>query len=65
MTVSVDEELLEKAQQALGVRTKAEAIRVSLAETVRRKRLAEAITHRGAIDLELDPATLRNLREER
>ena len=65
MTVTVDEELLEAAQEALGAATKAETIRVSLAETVRRNRLADAATHRGKIDVDLDQATLGALRDER
>jgi Arc/MetJ family transcription regulator len=65
MTVTVDEELLEAAQEALGAATKAETIRVSLAETVRRNRLADAATHRGKIAVDLDQASLAALRDER
>lgn len=64
MTVTVDIELLKAAQEALGAPTKAETIRSALAESVRRKRLAEAAAHRGQVGLDLDQATLAALRSE-
>lgn len=64
MTVTVDDELIEEAKTALGEETRAGAIRRALAEAVRRYRLAEALEHRGRIDLDVDPDELRRLREE-
>jgi Arc/MetJ family transcription regulator len=65
MTITVDEELVERAREILSVRTKADAIRLALKEVIRRKRLSEALSHRGTIELELDQATLQRLRAER
>ncbi len=64
MTVTVDEKLVDEAKAILGVSTKAEAIRLALQEVLRRKRLAEALTHRGAVELELDQDALDALRQE-
>jgi len=62
MTVTIDEKLVSRAQRALGVRTKAEAIRIALEEVLRRKKLAQALGHRGQIALDLDQETLERLR---
>jgi Arc/MetJ family transcription regulator len=64
MTVTIDDALLEEAKQALGARTRAEAIRTALEETVRRRRLARALEQRGQFELRGDLAELRRLREE-
>jgi metal-responsive CopG/Arc/MetJ family transcriptional regulator len=64
MTVTIDDALLEEAKQALGARTRAEAIRTALEETVRRRRLARALEHRGQFELRGGLAELRRLREE-
>lgn len=64
MTVTLDDRLLEAAQEALGAPTKAETIRSALAESVRRKRLREAAAHRGQVGLDLDQDTLAALRAE-
>lgn len=63
MTVRVDDDLVEEARKALGVNSRAEAIRRALREVTRRKKLAQALEHQGSIDLELDQASLRRLRE--
>ena len=42
MTVSIDDGLLANAQEALGARTKIEAIRMALEEVVRQRRLKQA-----------------------
>lgn len=62
--VSVDEDLMEEAMEALGVRSKSEAVRLALREVLRHKRLERALEHRGAIDLDLDEETLRRLRKQ-
>lgn len=64
MTMTVDDVLLAEAQQALGVATKVEAVRRALQEAVRRRKLAEALSHRGSIELDLDSQTLDLLRAE-
>lgn len=64
MTVTVDEELIEQARQAMGVATKSEAIRTALEESLRRRRLQDALEQAGKIDLDLDQERLRRLREE-
>jgi Arc/MetJ family transcription regulator len=64
MTVTLDPVLLEQAQEALGVDTKSEAIRIALTEVVRKKQLAEILSHRGQINLEIDQETLQKLRAD-
>jgi metal-responsive CopG/Arc/MetJ family transcriptional regulator len=64
MTVTVDERLIEDARNALGARTKSEAIRQALEEVLRRRKLQRALEHAGRIELDLDPERLRRLREE-
>ena len=63
MTITVDERLVTEVKKTLGVSTKAEAIRVALEEVLRRKRLAEALEHRGGVKLALDQETLEQLRQ--
>jgi len=64
MSVTIDDALLEEAKEALGVETRAEAIRTALEEAVRRRRLAQALQQRGQFRLRGDLAELRRLREE-
>jgi len=64
MTVTLDSALLEQAQEALGVRTKSEAIRIALTEVVRKRQLAAALAHRGQIELDLDLESLDHLRAD-
>lgn len=64
ITVTVDPALVEQAREALGVRTKAAAIRIALTEVLRAKKRAAALAHQGQIKLDLDHETLRKLREE-
>ncbi|HEV3077846.1 MAG TPA: type II toxin-antitoxin system VapB family antitoxin [Thermoanaerobaculia bacterium] len=54
MSVTIDDALLEEAKEALGARTRAEAIRAALAEVVRRRRLAHALQQRGQFQLRGD-----------
>ena len=62
MTVTLDPNLLEQAREALGVSTNSASIRIALVEVVRKKQLAEALSHQGQIALELDQETLQKLR---
>lgn len=64
MTVTLSEELVEEAREILGVRTKSEAIRLALEDTVRRRKLDRALANAGRIDLGLDQEGLRRLRED-
>ena len=64
MSITLDENLVAAAQEVLGVRTKAEAIRLALREVVRRRHLHEVLARRGKVELELDNETLLRLREE-
>lgn len=64
MTVTVDKGLLEEARKAMGVATKSEAIRTALEESVRRRRLQEALEHAGKIEVDLDQGRLQQLRDE-
>jgi Arc/MetJ family transcription regulator len=64
ITVTIDDSLLEEAQEALGAKTRAATIRAALEEAVRRRRLAEALRQRGQLELRGDLAELRSLREE-
>ena len=64
MSVTLDDELMEEAQEVLGGRTRSETIRVALTEAVRRRRLQEALKHRGQIDLGIDQEELSRLRAE-
>ena len=64
MTITIDEDLVSKAREALGTRTKAETIRLALREVLRRDRLAGALAHQGKVELALDQETLRKLRDD-
>ncbi len=62
MTITIDDELVQEAKEALGASSKSEAIRLALVEVVRRKRLNQALENGGLIDLDLDQDTLQELR---
>lgn len=64
MSVTLDDELIEEAREILGAKTRSEAIRIALSETVRRRRLAEALAHRGQIALQVDRSELLRLRAD-
>ena len=64
MTVSIDDSLLANAQEALGARTKIEAIRMALKEAVRQRRLKQALENRNRVDLSIDEKKLQPLRQE-
>lgn len=63
MTVTLDEDLIDEAQRAMGAETKSEAIRTALEESLRRRRLQTVLGNAGRIQLDLDPERLRQLRE--
>jgi len=65
MTITIDEELVNQAKEILGTSTKVEAIRLALMEVLRKKRLAEVLTHQGQIELDLDQEKLQKLRDQR
>ncbi len=64
MSITIDDRLVDEARKALGARTRAEAIRIALREAVRQQRLAQALEHRGRVDIGLDRKTLSREREE-
>jgi hypothetical protein len=57
-------EVLYPQLRPLAVRTKAEAIRRALEETLRRRRLERVLEHAGKVALDLDQDRLARLREE-
>ncbi|MFQ5738141.1 MAG: type II toxin-antitoxin system VapB family antitoxin [Acidobacteriota bacterium] len=63
MTLTIDDRLLAEAQNALQARTKAETVRLALQEALRRKRLFDALSHRGQVNLDLDQEKLKELRQ--
>jgi len=63
MTITIEDELVEQVRKILSVRTKADAIRMALKEIIRKKRLSEALSHQGMIELDLDQDMLRKLRD--
>ena len=64
MTITVDPDLLDRAQQAVDAPTKTETIRIALSEIVRKRQLAAALEHRGRIELDLDREALERLRRD-
>ena len=61
-TVMIDEDLLEQAVQAIGARSKREAIIVGLQTLVRRKNRELLRRELGTFDLDLDLGSLEELR---
>lgn len=64
MSVTLDDALIEEAQEMLGGKTRSETIRLALTEAVRRRRLQGALKHRGRIELGVDQEELARLRAE-
>jgi len=64
LTVTLDEDLLQAAQQALGTRTKRETIVVALEEAARRRAIRQALEAAGTVDLGFTVDDLRRQREE-
>jgi len=63
-TVVIDDELLEEALKASGIKTKKEAIAAGLRELVRRENLDALRRELGTFDLALSPEELERLRDE-
>ena len=51
LTVTVDDVLIERAREVLGVRTKRDTIAAALRAVVRQARLAEIAKHCGKLEL--------------
>ena len=64
LSISVDQELLEKVTRGSGALTKSEAIERALHTLIRAHRRVQAIRHAGIIPLTIDRATLRKLRQQ-
>jgi len=63
-TVVINEELLQEAMKAAGVKTKREAIEAGLRELVRRENLKALRRELGSFDLDLSPEELDRRRSE-
>ena len=62
ITVTIDQQLIEEARQALCTSTKRETIEMALREAVKASRRADALSRAGRLDLELDQEGLAELR---
>ena len=58
ITVTIDNQLIEEARQALCASTKRETIELDLQEAVKAWRRNAALSHAGRLDLELDQEAL-------
>ncbi len=63
MTLTIEEDLINEAQNLLGVSTKRETVQKALIEIIRLKKRKKALDHCGAIELELDQDQLESMRE--
>lgn len=63
LTLTIDEELINEAQNLLGVSTKRETVQKALMEIIRLKKRKKALDHCGTIELELDQDQLESMRE--
>ncbi|MBE0431054.1 MAG: type II toxin-antitoxin system VapB family antitoxin [Dehalococcoidia bacterium] len=63
-TVVIDDELLQRAMQVSGARTKRQAITTALGELVRRRNLEALRQEAGTYDLALSVEELERLRDE-
>lgn len=64
MSVTLDEKLLEEAQEVSGKKIKREVIEEALKEFIRKKRREEAIKHAGTIQVDMTLEELLRMREE-
>lgn len=62
ITVTIDQQLIEEARQALCTSTKRETVEMALREAVKASRRADALSRAGRLDLELDQEGLAELR---
>jgi hypothetical protein len=58
-TLDLPQGLLRAAQRTLGVKSKTDAVVISLTEVIRRQRVGELKALRGRIDLHIDVAASR------
>jgi Arc/MetJ family transcription regulator len=64
-TIDIDQQLLSKAQKALGTGTIKGTVEASLRSVVRQRQLQELADSLGTIQLELTPESLRAQRRKR
>jgi len=64
MSVTLDEKLLEEAQEVSGKKIKREVIEEALKELIRKKRREEAIKHAGTIQVDMTLEKLLKMREK-
>lgn len=64
MSVTLDEKLLEEAQEVSGKKIKREVIEEALKELIRKKRREEAIKHAGTIQVDMTLEKLLKIREK-
>jgi len=64
MSVTLDEKLLEEAQEVSGKKIKREVIEEALKEFIKKKRREEAIKHAGTIQVDITLEELLRMREE-
>ena len=64
VTVTIDQQLIEEARQALRTSTKRETIELAPREAVKASRRAAALSRAGRLDLELDQDGLAELRRQ-
>ncbi len=64
ITVTIDNQLIEEARQALCASTKRETIELALQEAVKAWRRNAALSRAGRLDLELDQEALAQLRRQ-
>ena len=64
MSVTLNEQLLEEAQEVTGRKTKREVIEEALKEIIRKKRRDGAIQHAGTIQIDMTLEELLRMREE-
>ncbi|HEX9017401.1 MAG TPA: type II toxin-antitoxin system VapB family antitoxin [Chloroflexota bacterium] len=61
-TIDIDDELIRKAMESSGAKTKTEAVEMALRELVRHQRRKELIESLGTYELDIDVDELRRLR---
>ncbi|MFQ5794690.1 MAG: type II toxin-antitoxin system VapB family antitoxin [Candidatus Bipolaricaulia bacterium] len=64
MTVTIDDQLLAKARELSGAKTKKETLEIALREFVSRFRRREIVAHAGTIELTLTQEELHRRREK-
>lgn len=59
-TLELPDELIQEAMSLTDVKTKSKVIILALQELIRKNKLAELKTFKGAVDLQMDIDALRN-----